>query len=236
MMFWTILLVVLPTWAAAFHLVPLERTRALLQMAPKYVDGQWVPQTKDDTPEAGYDLFGTFVRHGPKPAITRVFQPKDYEQAILKFMAQDQCDYLTAQGNMDAYLRNPADWTYQRMEDTKRGIEKKRDYVTIRINEIVLVLVWSAIVFAIVGRVIYSVTNGVDFVRSFISISWVVCCFVTFCNIFLTRFIFAPWQMPISTIGVLVLSMEAIDPVRRSVEKGPTTKTYNLRLQQAAFH
>jgi hypothetical protein len=184
MMIWfTVLMVFLPTRVASFQ----QPQRAVmgsssaqpsvkLPMAPKYIDGQWVPQTKDDMPEAGYDVFGTLVRHGPKPAITRLTQPKDYEQAILKFMAQDQCDYLTAQGNMDAYLRNPADWTYQRMEDTKRGFEKKRDYVTIRINEIALVAVWSVIVVALVGRLIYSIANGVDFVRPFFALSWLCCC------------------------------------------------------------
>jgi hypothetical protein len=181
-MIWcAVLMALLPTWVASFqHPLPaslfLSTQASALRMAPKYIDGQWVPQTKGDMPEAGYDVFGTLVRQGPKPAITRLTQPKDYEQAILKFMAQDQCDYLTAQGNMDAYLRNPADWTYQRMEDTKRGIEKKRDYVTIRTNEIVLVMVWSVIVVALVGRLIYSITNGVDFVRCFLPWFWLYCC------------------------------------------------------------
>jgi hypothetical protein len=134
-------------------------------MVPKYINNEWVPQTEDDMPSAGYDVFGTFIRHGPKPTITRLLQPKDYEQAILKFMVTDQCNYITAQGNMDAYLRNPPDWQYQRLEDRKNGIEKQRDYVTIQIQDIILVLLWSTIVFAIIGRVIYSVTNGVDFVR-----------------------------------------------------------------------
>jgi hypothetical protein len=141
------------------------RKRQPLFMVPKYVDNKWIPQTKEDLPAAGYDIFGTFLRHGPKPALTRITQPEDYEQAILKFMVQDQCDYISAQGNMDAYLRNPADWSYTRMEDTKRGVAQQRDYVTIQTGEIVLVLVWSGIVFALVGRAIYSATNGVDFVR-----------------------------------------------------------------------
>ena len=101
---------------------------------------------------------------GTKLAFTRLTAPDDYEQAILKFMVTDQCDYITAQGNMDAYLRNPPDWQYQRMEDMKNGYEKQRDYVTIKVSDIVLVLTWSTIVVAVIGRVIYSVTNGVDFV------------------------------------------------------------------------
>jgi hypothetical protein len=133
-------------------------------MVPKYVGNKWVPQTEEDMPSAGYDLFGTLIRHGPKPALTRLTSPEEYEQAILKFMATDQCDYITAQGNMDAYLRNPPDWQYTRMEDMKKGFEKQRDYVTIKVQDVILVLTWSTIVLAIVARVIYSITNGVDFV------------------------------------------------------------------------
>ena len=150
-------------------------------MVPKYVGNQWVPQTEDDLPSAGYDVFGTFVRHGPKPTLTRITSPNDYEQAILKFMVTDQCNYITAQGNMDAYLRNPPDWQYQRMEDMKNGYERQRDYVTIQVKDIILVLTWSAIVVAVVGRVIYSVTNGVDFVSLLCVCVCVVCVYEWVC-------------------------------------------------------
>lgn len=141
-----------------------------LRMVPKYIGNKWIPQTPEDMPSAGYDTFGTFIRHGPKPTLTRIFSPDDYEQAILKFMVTDQCDYITAQGNMDAYLRNPPDWQYQRMEDMKNGYEKQRDYVTIQVKDIVLVLTWSTIVVAVIARLIYSITNGVDFVSTTIGI------------------------------------------------------------------
>ena len=134
-------------------------------MAPKYVDNKWVPQSEAEQPGAGYDVVGTLLRHGPKPAFTRVFQPDDYEQAVLKFMAGEKCDRLTAQGNMDAYLRNPQDWAYNRMEEERRGF--KIDYVTIKPKEVTLVLVWSTVVSAVVGRAVYSIANGVDFVRCF---------------------------------------------------------------------
>ena len=160
---------------------PPTTSTTLLPMVPKYVGNQWVPQTEDDLPSAGYDVFGTFVRHGPKPTLTRITSPNDYEQAILKFMVTDQCNYITAQGNMDAYLRNPPDWQYQRMEDMKNGYERQRDYVTIQVKDIILVLTWSAIVVAVVGRVIYSVTNGVDFV----SLSLFMCvCLLSVCELY----------------------------------------------------
>ena len=115
-------------------------------------------------PSAGYDIFGTLIRHGPKPTLTRLVSREDYEQSIWKFMISDQCDYSTAQGNMDAYLRNPPDWQYQRREDMKNGYEKQRDYVTIKVQDIVLVVTWSTIVVAVIARIFYSITNGVDFV------------------------------------------------------------------------
>ena len=148
------------------HTLQQRTTTRPLSMVPKYVGNKWIPQTEDDMPSAGYDVLGTFVRHGPKPTITRLVSPDDYEQAILKFMVTDQCDYITAQGNMDAYLRNPPDWQYQRLEDVKNGYEKQRDYVTIQTSDVILVVTWSAIVFAVVGRLIYSISNGVDFVRN----------------------------------------------------------------------
>jgi hypothetical protein len=36
--------------------------------------------------------------------------PDDYQQAVYKFQAKEQCDINTAQGNMDAYFENPNDW------------------------------------------------------------------------------------------------------------------------------
>jgi hypothetical protein len=131
---------------------------SVLHMVPKFVGNKWVPQTPEDGPEAGYDVIGTFLRQGPEPTLTRIFSPDDYEQAVLKFMATEKCDRNTAQGNMDAYLRNPPDWTYVRMEDQKRGFV--RDYVTLKPLEVGKVIVWSTIVFALVGRAIYAITTG----------------------------------------------------------------------------
>lgn len=34
--------------------------------------------------------------------------------AVLKYMAKEGCDRKEAQGNMDAFLDNCADWTYQK--------------------------------------------------------------------------------------------------------------------------
>jgi hypothetical protein len=45
---------------------------------------------------------------------------------------------------MDAYLRNPNDWATNRMQEDSKGI--KVDYVTINQKQIILTVVWSAIV------------------------------------------------------------------------------------------
>jgi hypothetical protein len=141
-------------------LLPFSSTTTL-SMAPKFVGNKWVPQGPEDEPSAGYDTLGTILRQGPEPAITRIFNPDDYEQAVLKFMATEKCDRNTAQGNMDAYLRNPPDWTYIRMEDEKRGYV--RDYVTLKPKEIAKVAVWSSIVFGLAGRAVYCGITGSSF-------------------------------------------------------------------------
>jgi len=37
------------------------------------------------------------------PVITRITNPDNYEQAVLKYMAQTNCDRVEAQGNMVSY-------------------------------------------------------------------------------------------------------------------------------------
>lgn len=144
---------------------PKQQSSTGTRMAPKYVDNKWIPQSEKEMPDAGYDVVGTLFRHGPKPVFSRIFQPDDYEQAVLKFMAAAKCDRNTAQGNMDAYLRNPNDWLYSRMEEERLGF--KIDYVTIQPKAVALVAVWSTIVLAVVGRAAYAIAYGVDFVRAF---------------------------------------------------------------------
>ena len=128
-------------------------------MVPVYdkTTAQWSPTTDDDLPSAGYDILGTLLRQGPNPALQRIFKPTEYEQAVLKFMAGDKCDRNTAQGNMDAYLRNPSDWAYSRM----RGYEI--DYATINSKDIVLVSAWSAFVLAALARGAYSLSAHENF-------------------------------------------------------------------------
>jgi hypothetical protein len=131
----------------------------------KFDGEKWVPESDAEKPEAGYSIIGTLLRHGPVPVFRRVFQPQDYEQAVLKFMAQEKCDRDVAQGNMDAYIRNPNDWLAMRLNEEKSGI--KTDFVTLQPKEIGLRLLWTVIVLYFAGRAVTSIANGdVDLVSS----------------------------------------------------------------------
>jgi hypothetical protein len=53
----------------------------------KFNGEKWVAEKPEETGEAGYPLMNTWFLHGPKPFFTRIFQPDDYEQVRLKFVA-----------------------------------------------------------------------------------------------------------------------------------------------------
>lgn len=151
-------------------------------MVPKYINEKWVAQSEAEMSGAGYDVVGTLIRHGPLPACRRIFQPDDYEQAVLKFMASEKCDCNTAQGNMDAYMRNPNDWFASRLKDESRGY--KVDYVTINPIEVALVSVWGTAVSIWAGRIICAWTVGVEIVRSFRAAARVCVCARAFVYLF----------------------------------------------------
>jgi hypothetical protein len=123
---------------------------------------QWVPTGPNQLPEAGYPPTKTLLLQGPKPFLTRILQKDDYEQAVLKFMAGDKVTSRdVAQGNMDAYLRNPQDWMYSRMESQRKGYEI--NYTTISPKDVALVTIWSGVVGLVVVRVIFSLGTGENF-------------------------------------------------------------------------
>jgi hypothetical protein len=77
----------------------------------------WEPSPEtEDTP---YGPWGSFLRGGPNPFLVRVLQPEQYEQAVYKYMAQTKCSRAEAQGNMDAFFNNAADWAYQKSEEAR---------------------------------------------------------------------------------------------------------------------
>jgi len=131
----------------------------------KFDGEQWVTESDAECPEAGYGVGRTFLRYGPTPTVRRIFQPQEYEQAVLKFMASELCDRDVAQGNMDYYMRNPNDWFAMRMKEEKTGV--KFDYVTIERKQVVLVLVWTALLLLFAQQFIAKVSSGeIDFSKN----------------------------------------------------------------------
>ena len=157
------LLFVLPI--AAFSFVPQQsiarRSTVLSPLAAVKFDptaGEWVtsdPATEG--PAAGYGPWGTLLRGGPKPFFTRLLTPGTYEQAVLKFMASDKADRLTAQANMDMFLENAQDWAYNRAQ----GYDV--DYVTVKQDQVTLRIIWSGIVVIVLARVALSLQAGESF-------------------------------------------------------------------------
>ncbi len=158
-------------------------------------DGEkWIPETDDETPDAGYSIGGTLLRFGPIPAIKRVFQSDEYEQAVLKFMYSEGCDRNQAQGNMDYYMRNPNDWFAVRLKEEKSGV--KKDFVSIDAVKTALTLVWGVIVLVIGAKLAFQIASGeLDLVSS---------------KTFNPPFLFcteAHLNMPISVIFFLLVSV-----------------------------
>lgn len=117
-----------------------------LFMAPRYDTSaqRWIPSTEDESADAGYPPIRSLLRHGPKAFLVRLTQADNYDQAVLKFMAQEKCDRWNAMGNMDRYFENGADWAYERYEMERTG--KTYDYVTLDSKQVVLSSVWACVV------------------------------------------------------------------------------------------
>lgn len=117
-------------------------------MAPRFDKStqKWFPTKPEEEPGAAYGPVGSLIRAGPKPFIQRILFPDQYEQAVLKYMAQDGCSRKEAQGNMDAYIENPNDWTYQKLQE-KQG-KPKYDYANANTSPKQLVLsgTWATVV------------------------------------------------------------------------------------------
>uniref|UniRef100_A0A7S1Z1N7 Uncharacterized protein n=1 Tax=Trieres chinensis TaxID=1514140 RepID=A0A7S1Z1N7_TRICV len=138
---------------------------APLRMAPRFdaSTGRWSPSSKEEEDGAGYPPFGSLLRQGPKPFFQRVLKPDLYDQAVLKYMANEGVDRNVAQGNMDAYLANPNDWAYQYFEERRGGANY--DYVNgnTDVKSLVLTGFWSSLVLSVVARAIYCLQTGVSF-------------------------------------------------------------------------
>ena len=62
-----------------------------LRMVPKFdaSTNRWVPSSPEESAEAGYDIWGSLIRQGPKPFFARLFASDNYDQGVMKMMATD---------------------------------------------------------------------------------------------------------------------------------------------------
>jgi hypothetical protein len=111
---------------------------------------QWEPSSET---ESSYGAWGSFLRGGPSPFLVRVLQPEQYDQAVFKYMAQTSCSRAEAQGNMDQYFNNAADWAYQKQEEA-RGAPVV-DYTQLKPAQAVKVITWALLVTPFLGRCAY---------------------------------------------------------------------------------
>jgi len=102
--------------------------------------------------EETYGPVGSLLRQGPGPFITRLSNADEYEQAVLKYMASEGVSRLEAQGNMDAYFNNAADWAYQKMEE-KKGAPKV-DYNKIKTKDVALSAIWGLFITPLLLRIV----------------------------------------------------------------------------------
>ncbi|KAL3805478.1 hypothetical protein ACHAW5_007150 [Stephanodiscus triporus] len=112
-------------------------------------------------PSAGYGIVGSLYRAGPVPFVQRIINADSYEQAVLKYMAQEGCNRVEAQGNMDAYLENPQDWSYQKMQEKNNGAPRK-DYANANMQpgQIVLSTLWACVVVVFTYDLVTGVSEG----------------------------------------------------------------------------
>ncbi len=134
-----------------------------LSMAVKFdkASGKWY--TDDPETEgmgSSYGPIGSLYRAGPKPFLQRIFNSETYDQAVLKYMAQDGCDRKEAQGNMDAFLDNPQDWAYQKLQEQNGSFKKDYANANMAPKQVILSTVWGFGVVYFFGSLIYNGIQG----------------------------------------------------------------------------
>ena len=66
-------------------------TSGSLSMAPKFdkSTGRWFTDVPEEMEGSSYGPVGSLYRAGPKPFFSRIFNADTYDQAVLKYMAQE---------------------------------------------------------------------------------------------------------------------------------------------------
>lgn len=131
-------------------------------MVPRYdkTTERWSTDNPDEMAGSSYGPIGSLYRAGPKPFLQRIFQADTYDQAVLKYIAQDGCDRQEAQGNMDAFLENPQDWAYQKV--CEQNGSYKKDYANANMSpkQVGLSTVWGIGVVYFFGTLAYNGITG----------------------------------------------------------------------------
>ena len=124
-----------------------------LSMVPRFdkKTNRWFTDDPEEMAGSSYGPIGSLYRAGPKPFLQRITDPDIYDQAVLKYMAQDKCDRKEAQGNMDAYLDNPQDWAYQKTSERNGAYKKDYANANMQPKQIALTTVWGESFFIFFG-------------------------------------------------------------------------------------
>ena len=156
-------------------------------MAPKFdkSTGRWFTDVPEEMEGSSYGPVGSLYRAGPKPFFSRIFNADTYDQAVLKYMAQDGCDRKEAQGNMDAFrewgefrccslqsniidlvissflatVDNPQDWGYQKVSEQNGAYKKDYANANMQPKQVILSTIWGLGVVYFIGNLIYSGIN-----------------------------------------------------------------------------
>lgn len=108
-----------------------------------------------------YSPISSMIKAGPVPAITRLFSPQEYEQAVWKYMVESkEPDIKQAQGNMDAFFASRELWVEQKMLE-QMGKREVFDYgKEPGIDRVVLASVWGVMSTSILARATWQLIHG----------------------------------------------------------------------------
>ena len=86
-------------YASMYHHKKRDREFERLLMVPRFDKARqkWFPTSDEEGPSAGYGIVGSLYRAGPVPFFQRIVNGDTYEQAVLKYMAQEKCDRKVSQ-------------------------------------------------------------------------------------------------------------------------------------------
>mmetsp|Transcript_9732 Transcript_9732/g.22771 ORF Transcript_9732/g.22771 Transcript_9732/m.22771 type:complete len:95 (-) Transcript_9732:186-470(-) len=75
-------------------------------------------------------------------------------------MAQQDCSRMEAQGNFDAYLENPQDWAYQKLQEENGAPVKDYANANMSTKQVFLSSIWACVVLCFAYDLITGVGDG----------------------------------------------------------------------------